>query len=119
MRLAPIPRRLRPHQVMLWVCTGVDAWQQPAWRPVPIAHAYVEPTSSTLLSKQNTQVQLRCTFYVDASDAGCDPAALKRDSEAHGHGMEAEFAGERYAVEGVSTLYNPDGSVHHWELGGG
>lgn len=118
-KAAPIPAFLLRQNVVIKTCTGVDAWQNPTYVSQAVQHVNVQPTAKTVLTKDNSQVQCVVTVFIDAvrSTPHIDIDAAKRESEAGGHPALVVFGAQEHTLVTLDTLYNPDGSVHHWEVG--
>lgn len=115
----PIPARILTHNITLKVCEGVDAYQAPLYRDVPVRKVCMQPNSRTVIGKENTEVTLTGVCFVDARNsapAGLDVEGLKRESELNGHEMMLVFNGIPRRVALVQTCYDDTGAYHHSEI---
>lgn len=118
--LRPIPYRILRHSVTLKVCTGIDAWQKPAYREVPLHRVCVQPSNETKKTADNAEVVLRGICFVDvrrSSPAGTDFIALQSESVAAGAPMRLVFGSQDHVVLVVEPLYDDVSILHHYELG--
>lgn len=118
--LRPIPGRILKQAAVLYVCTSVDAWQNPVFQLVPLERVVMQPVNETRRTKDNTEVLLRGLMFFDArrsTPTAYDFVAAQKVSEAAGHQMRLEFNGDLYTVQTIETLYDDEGFYHHAEIG--
>lgn len=124
--LRPIPSKLLRDSMTLNVCTGVDAWQKPAWQPYEVQNVHIQNTNEAKKTSDNTEVVLRAVIFVDTvrSTPALNYEALCRQSQAAGKPMRATVQDangndlgnfEILTVDPVPDV--PDTRVHHIELG--
>jgi len=118
--LDTIPSSILTHSATLRICTGVDVWENPSFQDVPLSRICVQPTHSTVMTKDNTEVGLNSTAFVDARlsvPAGYDFQAAQDTSEANGSPLHLIYNGRDYVVLLVDALCDDTGTYHHAELG--
>lgn len=124
--LRPIPSQLLRDSMTLNVCTGVDAWQKPAWQPYEVQNVHIQNTNEAKKTADNTEVVLRAVIFVDTvrSTPALNYEALCRQAQAAGKPMRATVQDangndlgnfEILTVDPVPDV--PDTRVHHIELG--
>lgn len=114
----PIPSFMLRQTVLVRTCTGVDAWQNPVYSAQEVDHVCVQPSSKTVTVQNNTQMQCSTMVYIDTvRSSRIDMNAVERTSNDNGHRSQIVFENIPRDVLSVDTLYNPDGTVHHWEVG--
>ena len=124
--LRPIPWSILGDLMVLKVCTGMDAWQNPAWQEYTVEHVHLQNTNEVRKSKDNTEVVLRSVLFIDGmrSHPLLDYDTLAEQSQAAGkplrctvYNTAGQKAGE-YEVVTVDPVSDvPAGRVHHIELG--
>lgn len=78
----------------------------------------VQPSEKIVMGKDNSQLRCSTVVFVDARrSTAIDMDAEKCESEANGHPAVIAFGGIDHMLISLDTVYNPDGSVHHWEMG--
>lgn len=124
--LRPIPQSLLGDLAIIKVCTGMDKWQNPSWQEYTVKNVHLQNTNEVKKSKENTEVVLRATLFIDAkrSIPELDYEQLVRQSEEKGKPMRAivyNSSGEKYGeyeviiVDPVPDV--PATRTHHTELG--
>ena len=110
----------------LYVCTGMDVWQKPAWITYTIKNVHLQNTNEVKKTKDNTEVVLRSVLFVDSrrSTPQLDYGALVTQSETSGKPMRCTVtnaAGEDQGDFEILTVDLvpdvPATRVHHIELG--
>ena len=118
--LKPIPIQILTQTATLKSCLSIDAWQSPTWQDTTLQHICIQPTHSTVMQKDNTQVTLNSVLFIDArfsSPQNLDIEAMQNASLQAGSPMEVIFNGNTYTVVTVETLYDDTGNYHHSEVG--
>ena len=117
--LKPIPRSILAHAVALKIATGTDEWQNPTYRTVIVSNVYLEQNLAFRKTTENTERTRRATLFVDArlSTPVLNWDLLADQSERAGAPMVVECGTRVYTVDGVETLYDDSGNVHHYEVG--
>lgn len=124
--LRPIPQSLLGDMMTLMVCTGMDAWQNPVWQEYQVKHVHLQNTNEVRKSKENTEVVLRSTLFIDAkiSRPALDYDSLAEQSQKAGKPLRCEVfnsQGQKYGEYEVLTVDPvsdyPATQVHHIELG--
>lgn len=117
--LKPIPRSILAHSVTLKIATGTDEWQNPTYRTATVSHVYLEQNLAFRKTTDNTERTRRGTLFVDArlSHPALNWDALADQSEQHGAPMVVECGTRVYTVDGVETLFDDSGAIHHYEVG--
>ena len=64
--LRPIPQSLLGDLAIIKVCTGMDAWQKPVWQDYEVSRVHLQNTNEVKKTKENTEVVLRSTLFIDA-----------------------------------------------------
>ena len=113
------PAHVYAQEVTLRVCTGVNRWNAPTWEETVINHVNMQPASGTILTKDNTEVQLSGMLFADSvyTAPALDWQAKKDASEAAGQLATVNFEGRIYTVVEVAKLFNEFGIFDHWEVG--
>ena len=113
------PVHVYAHNATLRVCSGVDRWNAPTWSATAVSHVHVQPASGTIITKDNTEVQLSGMLFADSlyTVPTLDWQAEKDASEAAGQPATVLFEGRVYTVVDVAKLYNEFGIFDHWEVG--
>lgn len=118
--LRPIPAKILTHSATLKICTGIDVWENPSYRDVPLSHICVQPVHETRMDNTNTEVALTSMAFIDArlsSPAGFDFQAAQDESESKGAPMAFIYGGRHYVVLTIDVLCDDTGAYHHTELG--
>ena len=84
--LGSIPQRILRDLVIIKVCTGVDAWQNPTWQETRVRNVHIQNTNEVRKTVNNTEVVLRSILFIDGrrSRPRLDYEALAMQSEAAG-----------------------------------
>lgn len=110
----------------LYVCTGVDVWQNPTWELYTIKAVHLQNSNEVRKTRENTEVVLRSILFVDGrkSFPVLDYNALAMQSEQAGKPMRCTVSNAQGVTQGdyeiltVDVVPNiPATSVHHVELG--
>lgn len=110
----------------LYVCTGVDVWQNPTWQTYSVSNVHLQNTNEVKKSKENTEVVLRAVLFVDSkrSFPSLDYSALVTQSEAAGKPMRCTVSNAQGEQQGdfevlvVDLVPDvPATRIHHIELG--
>lgn len=118
--LDTIPSSILTHSATLRICTGVDVWENPSFQDVPLSRICIQPIHSTVMTKDNTEVGLNGTAFVDARlslPVRYDFVSAQDTSEANGSPMHLIYQGRDYVVLLVDALVDDTGTYHHAELG--
>ena len=124
--LRPIPGTLLTDTLVLYVCTGIDTYQNPTWDTTTVTRVHIQTSNETRKTTDNTEVVLRSILYIDGSQS--QPAlnyiALQKQSQAAGKPMRADVFNlqnqligsfEIMTVEALPDI--PATRIHHYELG--
>lgn len=110
----------------LYVCTGIDMWQNPSWQTYTVNNVHLQNTNEVKKTKDNTEVVLRSVLFVDSrlSSPALDYNALVTQSEAAGKPLRCVVTDASGNTQGdfevltVDLVPNvPATSIHHVELG--
>lgn len=124
--LRPIPQSLLGDLAIVKVCTGMDAWQKPAWKDYEVKRVHLQNTNEVKKTKENTEVVLRSTLFIDASLSRpvLDYDSLVEESQKAGKALRCEVynaQGQKYGDYEVLTVDPvpdvPATRTHHIELG--
>lgn len=124
--LRPIPSQLLRDSMILKVCTGMDAWQNPTWQELIVTGVHVQNTNEIKKTTANTEVVLRSVIFVDPirSKPSFDYEALCQQSLAAGKAMRAVAQNYQGQVLGDFEILTvdpvpdvPATRTHHIELG--
>lgn len=124
--LRPIPQSLLGDLAVIKVCTGLDAWQEPAWETYVVKNVHLQNTNEVKKSKENTDIVLRSILFIDGTRSlpVLDYDSLAEQSQKAGKPMRCEVynsAGQKYGdYEVITTDPVPDvpaTRTHHIELG--
>lgn len=112
------PAHVYAQTATLRVCSGVNRWNAPTWSETSVGHVNVQPASATVLTKDNTEVQLSGMLFADSvyTAPALDWQAKKDESEAAGQPATVVFEGRVYTVVDVAKLFNEFGMFDHWEV---
>ena len=96
--LRPIPQSLLGDMMTLYVCTGVDMWQNPSWQTYAVNNVHLQNTNEVRKIKDNTEVVLRSILFIDSrlSQPVLDYGALVTQSEAAGKTPEGSGCGRSF-----------------------
>ena len=116
--MQPIPYKLLVHSATLTVPSGSDLDGNNPVTTYSLTKIVVQPVTQTRRAADNTLVNFSgVVFYDDKrSLPALDFAALKRTADTYGGRMQITHASNVYTVGGVDIVYQPDGSVHHYEI---
>lgn len=124
--LPTIPRQLLVDVAEIFVCTGVDQWQNPILSTYTVNNVHLQNTNEVRKSKDNTEVVLRSVLFIDGriSQPVLDYGKLVEQSEAAGKPLRcivSDADGNQYGDFEVLTVDLvpdvPATRVHHVELG--
>lgn len=118
--LKPIPARILKHSATLKVTTSVDSYQKPAYTDYALTRVCIQPSNTTVKTKENTDVSLRGIMFVDARNSvpkGIDLKAYKAQADAAGGDLKIVFNGDTFTVQTIDYLYDDMGALHHCEAG--
>lgn len=112
------PAHVYAQTVALMEYIGMDRWEMPEYKATRIQHVNVQPASKTVLTKDNTNVQLTGLLFADSlyTAPAIDWQAAKDRSEAAGGPLSVIFEGRHYTVIEVAKLFNEFGAFDHWEV---
>ena len=124
--LRPIPQSLLKYSMILKVCTGMDAWQNPKWDEYSVKNVHIQDTNEVKKTTNNTEVVLRSVLFVDCrrSSPNLDYDGLLKSSLENGRTMRVTVYGpngtkmgnyEVQTLDGVADV--PSTQIHHWEMG--
>lgn len=124
--LRPIPQQLLRDMVIIKVCTGMDAWQEPTWEEHTVKNVHIQNTNEIRKTSNNTEVLLRSILFIDVrrSQPQLDYEALLQQSLENGHSLRAVVKNaqgsqlgdfEVLTVDPVPDV--PSDKIHHIELG--
>ena len=107
--LRPIPQSLLGDLAIVKVCTGMDAWQKPAWKDYEVKRVHLQNTNEVKKTKENTEVVLRSTLFIDASLSRpvLDYDSLVEESQKAGKALRCEVynaQGQKYGDYEVLTV---------------
>lgn len=108
--MRPIPKSLLIHTIVLHRPKQEDRWgNETAGEEKEISRVRMEPCSKIVHDKNNAEVQLSATLFIDCKNTRPKDIILKKDDI-------LTFNGEKYKVQTVEPLY--DGKrLHHYEMG--
>lgn len=124
--LPSIPQSLLVDTMTLYVCTGMDAWQNPTWDTYTVNNVHLQNTNEVKKSKENTEIVLRSVLFVDSrrSSPILDYEALAEQSEQAGKPMRCMVTNAQGNNQGSFEVLIvdlvpdfPATRVHHVELG--
>lgn len=124
--LRPIPQSLLGDMMMLKVCIGMDAWQNPSWQEYTVQNVHIQNTNEVKKTKENTEVVLRSILFIDSrrSTPLLDYDALAEQSQKAGKPLRCvvyNSNGQKYGEYEVLTVDPvpdvPATRIHHIELG--
>lgn len=104
----------------------MDVWQNPTWQDYTVSHVHLQNTNEVKKTKENTEVVLRSTLFIDAkiSRPALDYDSLAEQSQKAGKPLRCEVfssRGQKYGEYEVLTVDPvpdyPATRVHHIELG--
>ena len=116
--LRPIPSKILTHSATLKICTGVDDWQNPTFRTIPLSHICIQNEFKTVKTREDTEVRTTGILFHDArlSSPSLDFDSLQRESEANGHPLRVVFGNTDHIVLTVDSVIDDEGNLHHTEL---
>lgn len=112
--------------MVLKVCVGVDAWQNPSWKEYTVQNVHIQNTNEVKKTKENTEVVLRSILFIDGrrSTPSLDYDSLAEQSQKKGKPLRCVVfnANEQkygeYEVLTVDPIPDvPATRIHHIELG--
>ena len=124
--LRPIPQSLLGDMMVLKVCVGVDAWQNPSWKEYTVQNVHIQNTNEVKKTKENTEVVLRSILFIDGrrSTPSLDYDSLAEQSQKKGKPLRCvvfNANGQKYGEYEVLTVDPvpdvPATRIHHIELG--
>ena len=124
--LRPIPQSLLGDMMVLKVCVGVDAWQNPSWQEYTVQNVHIQNTNEVKKTKENTEVVLRSILFIDSrrSTPSLDYDSLAEQSQKKGKPLRCvvfNANGQKYGEYEVLTVDPvpdvPATRIHHIELG--
>lgn len=124
--LPSIPKSLLVDVMTLYVCTGVDSWQNPTWETYTVNNVHLQNTNEVKKTKENTEVVLRSILFVDSkkSTPQLDYGALAGQSEQSGKPMRCTVTNSQGISQGDFEILTvdllddvPATRIHHVELG--
>lgn len=124
--LRPIPQCLLKYMVVIKVCSGMDAWQNPTWDDYTVKNVHIQDTNEVKKTTNNTEVVLRSILFVDGrrSVPQLTYDSLMKSSLENGRTMRAvvyDSSGSKMGEYEVQTLDGvadvPSTRIHHWEMG--
>lgn len=104
----------------------MDTWQKPTWQDYEVVHVHLQNTNEVKKTKENTEVVLRSTLFIDAklSSPALDYDTLAEQSQKSGKPLRCvvyNSQGQKYGDYEVLTVDPvpdvPSTRVHHIELG--
>ena len=102
--LRPIPQSLLGDLAIIKVCTGMDAWQKPVWQDYEVSRVHLQNTNEVKKTKENTEVVLRSTLFIDAS---LSRPALDYDSLAEHSPVSYTHLSRNDGITGYSRISLP------------
>lgn len=125
--LPSIPRALLVDVMTLYVCTGMDIWQNPTWGEIyTVNNVHLQNTNEVRKTTDNTEVVLRSILFVDTklSTPQLDYGTLANQSQQAGKPMRCTVTNAQGTVQGDFEVLTvdlvpdvPATRVHHVELG--
>ena len=124
--LPSIPSSILGDMMTLYVCTGMDVWQNPSWDTYTVTKVHLQNTNEVKKSKDNTEIVLRSVLFVDSrrSTPQLDYGALMVQSESAGKPMRCTVTDASGNNQGDFEILTvdlvpdfPATRVHHVELG--
>ncbi|MEE0656458.1 MAG: putative minor capsid protein [Blautia hansenii] len=105
-----IPKSFLIHTVMLYRPEKEDRWGNGATgEGTELSQVRMEPCSKIVRDKNNAEVQLSATLFIDYKNTRPKRVTIKKDDI-------VAFNGERYKVQLVEPLYD-NKRLHHYEVG--
>lgn len=110
----------------LYVCNGVDSWQNPDWDTYTVNNVHLQNTNEVKKTKENTEVVLRSVLFIDSrkSTPSLDYAALATQSQEAGKPMRCSVTDALGNNQGEFEILTvdlvpdvPATRIHHVELG--
>lgn len=124
--LPSIPRSLLVDVMTLYVCTGMDVWQNPTWDTYTVNNVHLQNTNEVKKTKDNTEVVLRSILFIDSrlSTPSLDYGTLAEQSQQAGKPMRCTVTNAQGVNQGEFEILTvdlvpdyPATRVHHVELG--
>ena len=110
----------------LYVCTGMDVWQNPSWQTYTVNNVHLQNSNEVQKTKDNTEVVLRSVLFIDCrlSQPVLDYEALVTQSEAAGNPLRCVVTDAQGNTQGDFEVLTvdlvpdvPATRTHHIELG--
>lgn len=124
--LPSIPRSLLVDIMTLYVCTGMDVWQNPTWETYAVNNVHLQNANEVKKTKDNTEVVLRSILFVDTkrSTPQLDYGTLAEQSQQAGKPMRCTVTNAQGVSQGDFEILTvdlvpdvPSTRIHHVELG--
>lgn len=118
--LKPIPIQMLRHKATVIIPTEIDANQAvTGTEEITLKRCMIQRSDRTKISKDNTEVTLPATLYVDArlTYPRIDWEMKKQFADAVNASIKVLFGGKRYTLYSVEEYLDDNARVHHYELG--
>lgn len=118
--LKPIPIQMLRHKATVIVPTAIDSNQAiTGTEQIMLKRCLIQRSDRTKVSKDNTEITLPATLYVDArlTNPHIDWEMKKQFADAVNASIKVLFGGKRYTVFSVEAYLDDNARVHHYEVG--
>ena len=118
--LKPIPIQMLRHKANVIIPTEINADQAvTGTEEITLKRCLIQRSDRTKVSKENTEVTLPATLYVDArlTYPQIDWELKKQFADTVNASIKVLFGGKRYTVYSVEAYLDDNARVHHYEVG--
>lgn len=118
--LKPIPIQMLRHKATIIIPTAIDSNQSVTeTQEIVLRRCMIQRSDRTKVSKENTEVSLPATLYVDArlTYPRLDWEIKKQFVDTVNASIKVLFGGKRYTVYSVEAYLDDNAHVHHYEIG--
>lgn len=108
------------HKATVIIPTSIDSNQAvTATEEILIKRCMIQRSDRTKVSKENTELTLPATLYVDArlTYPRIDWEIKKQFADSVNASIKVLFGGKRYTVYSVEAYLDDNSRVHHYEVG--
>ncbi len=115
----PIPSRILKSTAVVSWCTGTDVYQKQQYAYITVYNVHLQPSNDIAKSRDNTDLQLSGTLFVDARRSKPQLEWDQMLNEAHrlGGDLRVEVRGVTYTVISAHPYRDDSDLFHHWEIG--
>lgn len=118
--LKPIPIQMLRHKATIIIPTEINADQAvTGTEEITLKRCMIQRSDRTKVSKENTEVTLPATLYIDArlTYPHIDWELKKQFADTVNASIKVLFGGKRYTVYSVEAYLDDNARVHHYEVG--